>query len=119
MATPDPSCGIPRFRFHDLRHQAITEMAEAGASDATIMAVVGHVDRAMMEHYSHVRMAAKRDVYSDGRRTQPQSTSQNHLLGRFEVRKVLRELVGASGFEPPTSWSRTRRSSQAEPRPEE
>jgi hypothetical protein len=27
-------------------------------------------------------------------------------------------LVGASGFEPPTSWSRTRRSSQAEPRPE-
>src|ERR1700736_1410647 len=27
-------------------------------------------------------------------------------------------LVGASGFEPPTSWSRTRRSSQAEPRPD-
>ena len=31
--------------------------------------------------------------------------------------KLLKELVGASGFEPPTSWSRTRRSSQAEPRP--
>ena len=27
-------------------------------------------------------------------------------------------MVGASGFEPPTSWSRTRRSSQAEPRPD-
>ena len=27
-------------------------------------------------------------------------------------------LVGASGFEPPASWSRTRRSNQAEPRPE-
>jgi hypothetical protein len=27
-------------------------------------------------------------------------------------------VVGASGFEPPTSWSRTRRSSQAEPRPD-
>lgn len=52
------------FRFHDLRHQAITEMAEAGAPDATIMAVAGHLDRAMMEHYSHVRMAAKRDVLS-------------------------------------------------------
>ena len=50
------------FRFHDLRHQAITELAEAGASDATIMAVAGHLDRAMMEHYSHVRMAAKRDA---------------------------------------------------------
>ena len=43
---------------------AITEMAEAGAADATIMAVAGHLDRAMMEHYSHVRMAAKRDVLS-------------------------------------------------------
>jgi integrase len=50
------------FRFHDLRHQAITEMAEVGASDATIMAVAGHLDRAMMEHYSHVRMAAKREA---------------------------------------------------------
>jgi len=58
------AAGFPGFRFHDLRHQAITEMAEAGASDATIMAVAGHIDRAMMEHYSHVRMAAKRDVLS-------------------------------------------------------
>jgi integrase len=56
------AAGFPGFRFHDLRHQAITEMAEAGASDATIMAVAGHIDRAMLEHYSHVRMAAKRDV---------------------------------------------------------
>jgi integrase len=49
-----------RLRFHDLRHQAITEMAEAGASDATLMAVAGHLSRRMLEHYSHVRMAAKR-----------------------------------------------------------
>jgi len=49
-------------RFHDLPHQAITEMAEAGGSDATIMAVAGHLNRAMMEHYSNFRMAAKRDV---------------------------------------------------------
>ena len=37
-------------------------MSEAGASDATIMAVAGHIDRAMMEHYSHVRMLAKRSI---------------------------------------------------------
>jgi len=48
------------FRFHDLRHQAITELAEAGASDATLMALAGHMSRQMLEHYSHVRMAAKR-----------------------------------------------------------
>lgn len=28
------TAGFPGFRFHDIRHQAITEMAEAGASDA-------------------------------------------------------------------------------------
>src|SRR5437773_11266222 len=35
------------------------------------------------------------------------------------LRKCLKKKIGASGFEPPTSWSRTRRSSQAEPRPEQ
>jgi integrase len=49
-----------RFRFHDLRHQAITELAEGGASDATLMALAGHMSLRMLEHYSHVRMAAKR-----------------------------------------------------------
>jgi integrase len=53
---------IRGFRFHDLRHQAITEMAEGGAADATLMAVSGHLSRKMLEHYSHVRMAAKREA---------------------------------------------------------
>lgn len=49
------------FRFHDLRHQAVTELAEAGASD-TLMAIAGHLSQRMMEHYSHVRMEAKRNA---------------------------------------------------------
>jgi integrase len=48
------------LRFHDLRHSAITKLAESGASDSTIMAIAGHLDRSMMEHYSHIRGAAKR-----------------------------------------------------------
>jgi integrase len=52
--------GLKGFRFHDLRHQAITELAEAGTSDATLQALAGHLSRRMMEHYSHVRMAAKK-----------------------------------------------------------
>jgi integrase len=48
------------LRFHDLRHLAVTKLAESEASDATIMAIAGHMSRAMMEHYSHVRAAAKR-----------------------------------------------------------
>ena len=52
--------GMPGFRFHDLRHCAITQLAENGASDSTIMAIAGHVSRRMLERYSHVRMEAKR-----------------------------------------------------------
>jgi integrase len=52
--------GLPGFRFHDLRHCAITQLAENGASDSTIMAIAGHVRRRMLERYSHVRMEAKR-----------------------------------------------------------
>ncbi|MBZ5611196.1 MAG: tyrosine-type recombinase/integrase [Acidobacteriia bacterium] len=70
---------IRGLRFHDLRHQAITEMAEAGASDATLMAVAGHMSRRMLEHYSHVRMAAKRSALEkleSGLMGGPSATSQ-------------------------------------------
>ena len=48
--------------MYDLRHGAITELAEAGAPDATLMAIAGHLSTQMMEHYSHVRMQAKREA---------------------------------------------------------
>src|SRR6266478_6633008 len=44
--------GLPGFRFHDLRHCAITQLAENGTSDSTIMAIAGHVSRRMLERYS-------------------------------------------------------------------
>jgi integrase len=47
-------------RFHGLRHTAISKMSEGQASDQTIMAIAGHVSRKMLEHYSHIRMEAKR-----------------------------------------------------------
>lgn len=50
------------FRFHDLRHQAVTELAEAGVSDAALMSIAGYMSRKMLEHYSHVRMEAKRNA---------------------------------------------------------
>jgi integrase len=50
------------LRFHDLRHHAITELAESKASDQTIMAIAGHVSPRMLAHYSHVRLEAKRNA---------------------------------------------------------
>jgi integrase len=47
-------------RWHDNRHTLITELAESGAGDETIMKIAGHVSRSMLRHYSHTRMFAKR-----------------------------------------------------------
>src|SRR5262249_49808298 len=52
--------GLKGLRFHDLRHHSITKLAEAGVPDQTLMAIEGHVSETMLEHYSHIRLKAKR-----------------------------------------------------------
>jgi len=56
------AAGLQGLRFHDLRHHCITRLAEAGIAEQTLMAIAGHVSRQMLEHYSHVRIQAKRDA---------------------------------------------------------
>ena len=54
--------GLRGLRFHDLRHHCITRLAEKGVPEQTLMAIAGHISRQMLEHYSHVRMQAKREA---------------------------------------------------------
>jgi integrase len=54
------AAGLKGLRFHDLRHQCITELLESGAPEAAVLSIAGHVSRKMMEHYSHIRTEAKR-----------------------------------------------------------
>src|SRR5271167_308146 len=49
-------------RWHDNRHTLITDLAESGAGDQTIMDIAGHVSKQMLKHYSHIRMEAKRNA---------------------------------------------------------
>jgi integrase len=49
-----------KVRFHDLRVTCITKLAEGQASDQTVKAIAGHVSQRMLEHYSRIRMDAKR-----------------------------------------------------------
>ncbi len=49
-------------RWHDSRHTLITDLAERGAGDQTIMDIAGHVSKQMLKHYSHIRMEAKRSA---------------------------------------------------------
>jgi integrase len=47
-------------RLHDARHTLITELAENGEGDQTIMDIAGHVSKQMLARYSHIRMEPKR-----------------------------------------------------------
>ena len=47
-------------RWHDNRHTLVTELSESGAGGEVVMSIAGHVSRAMLSRYSHVRMEAKR-----------------------------------------------------------
>jgi hypothetical protein len=50
------------LRFHDLRHSVITELAEMGVADHVLESISGHLSRRMREHYSHIRIDAKRQA---------------------------------------------------------
>ena len=58
-------------RFHELQHTCTTKLAESQASEQTLMAIAGHLSKRMLEHYIHIRMAAKRTAL-DGLVTIPE-----------------------------------------------
>jgi integrase len=60
-------------RWHDHRHTLVTELAESGAGDEVIMAIAGHVSRAMLKRYSHIRLEAKRRALEEIARRQQTS----------------------------------------------
>ena len=62
---------------------------------------------------SHSRIYILLDEAGDGNRTHVSS-----LEGWCSTIELHPHVVGVTGFEPATSWSQTRRSSQAEPHPE-
>lgn len=54
------AAGLAWLRPYDLRHTAITRLAEAGAPAAVIMSYAGHVSMRMLQHYTAISMQAKR-----------------------------------------------------------
>jgi integrase len=47
--------GIIDFRFHDLRHEAVSRFVEAGFSDQEVSAISGHKSMQMLKRYTHLR----------------------------------------------------------------
>jgi integrase len=52
--------GLEWLRMYDLRHTAITRMAEAGMPIQVIMSFAGHISPRMQQHYTQISMQAKR-----------------------------------------------------------
>lgn len=48
--------GLVNFRFHDLRHEAVSRFIEAGLSDQEVAAISGHKSMQMLKRYTHLRV---------------------------------------------------------------
>lgn len=47
--------GVEGLRFHDLRHEAVSRLVEAGLSDQEVAAISGHKSMQMLRRYTHLR----------------------------------------------------------------
>jgi integrase len=93
-AKGDPEKGIPfmpslaKLRIHDLLHHAITELAETPVSDSVIRSIAGHVSQKMLEHYSHVRLEAKRRALEGFATTRSEHPNQGDSAGGYVTPNV-------------------------------
>ncbi len=49
------AAGLSDIRFHDLRHEAISRLVEAGLPDQVVAAISGHKSMQMLQRYIHLR----------------------------------------------------------------
>jgi hypothetical protein len=107
--------GLRGFRFHDLRHHAITELAESSTSEQIIVSIAGHVSARMLAHYSHVRLNAKRtaleglsdEPLGDGHVTNDVTNASSEDVYDLQV---VESMVDVTGIEPATSCLQSTRS---------
>ncbi len=54
--------GVPRIRFHDLRHSAATLLLSMGVPDRVVQEILGHTTSAQTNKYTHVSPSMQRDA---------------------------------------------------------
>jgi len=68
--------GIKDFRFHDLRHEAVSRFVEAGLGDQEVAAISGHKSMQMLKRYTHLRaedLVSRLDELTASRRDRARS----------------------------------------------
>ena len=85
------AAGLDGLRFHDLRHTVITELAEMGVADHVLESISGHLSRRMLEHYSHIRIDAKRQALDalDAQRALARASKGNGNGEQAEISAVV------------------------------
>ena len=48
------AAGLEDFRFHELRHEAVSRFVEAGLSDQEVSAISGHKSMQRLKRYTHL-----------------------------------------------------------------
>jgi hypothetical protein len=101
-----------RGRWHDNGHTLITDLAESGAGDQTIMDIAGHVSKQMLKHYSHIRMEAKRRALESivSKKDAAGNGSQDDLAVASTTQHFEGESLQSAGFEGRKRWRAARKS---------
>ena len=96
-------------RRHDLRATFCTRLALAGYEALTIMSLMGHKDLKTTMRYIRAMQLQRNVRFQE---FWSQISHANRTAASVGSRKLLILMVGARGFEPPTSRSQTERTTR-------
>jgi integrase len=80
---------IPDFRFHDLRHCAVTNFRKAGVSDSTIMSISGHKTHAVFRRYDRIDRGDRQEALKRVRQFKDTNRTPIGLLGVPDSTQVI------------------------------
>jgi integrase len=95
--------GLPKMRFHDLRHSAATLLIAQGVHPRTVMEILGHSQIGItMNLYGHILPGIHDEAAEKNGRSVLNSHQRISEAGHL-MRKLLISMVGPPGLEPGTN----------------
>ena len=93
---------IRRCRFHDLRHTFATELVLGGVDLVTVKELLGHADIKVPMRYAHPTPESKQKAVDllVGRDKTSRSVADGVFDEKTDLRKRLKNMEAAPGFEP-------------------